>query len=106
VVIRIMCACSVLIAINISVGQIIWSLDAAGAAMLFALLQGTVLVGSSFLLAGHGAEGLAWAHLITAAALTMAQVPFGVIRLRKVLPLAIEPVPVIASPTSVGAQRA
>jgi O-antigen/teichoic acid export membrane protein len=92
IVIRVMCACSVLIAINISAGQIIWSLDAARAAMLFALLQGTVLVGASFLLAGHGAEGLAWAHLITAAVLTLAQVPFGVLRIRKVLPRDIRPV--------------
>jgi O-antigen/teichoic acid export membrane protein len=81
-VIRIMSACGVLIAINISAGQIIWSLDAASAAMLFELFRGTLLVAASVLLAGRGASGLAWAHLITAAGMTITEVPFCLLRLR------------------------
>jgi O-antigen/teichoic acid export membrane protein len=101
-VIRVMCVCSVLLALNMSVGMIIFSLNAAVAAMLFALLRGALLVGTSFVLAGHGAMGLALAHLGTAVALTLAQIPFGIWCLRRVLPSAIEPVPAMESAITLG----
>ena len=84
-VIRIMCACAVVSAIGMSAGQVIWSSAASGAAMLFSLLRGTILVVMSLLLAGRGAEGLAWAHLITAVALILVEVPFSFHRLRRIL---------------------
>jgi len=82
-VIRIFCVCSVVLALHISAGTVIWSLDAAGPAMLFALLRGGVLVAASFLLSQHGAQGIAWAHLITATALALSELPYAIIRLRK-----------------------
>lgn len=104
IVIRIMCICSVLLAVNMSAVQVIFSQDVASAVMLFALLRGVVLVAASFLLAGRGAEGLAWAHLITAAVVTLAQVPFGVYLLRRALPTMIEPGSVMALRTNMSSQ--
>jgi hypothetical protein len=81
-VIRIMCFCSVLMAANISVGNLLWSQSAAKAGMFFALLRGTVLVVAGYLLARHGAKGLANAHLLTTAVLTAAQLPLMIYLLR------------------------
>jgi O-antigen/teichoic acid export membrane protein len=102
VVIRVMCACSVLLAVNTSAGLVIYSLNEARAIMLFALLRGAVLVAASVSLVGYGAKGLAWANLITVAAQILIEVPFAIRCVRRALPLAIEPVLVIEPITSIG----
>jgi O-antigen/teichoic acid export membrane protein len=102
VVIRVMCACSVLLAANASASLVIYSFNEARAIMLFALLRGTVLVAASLSLAGYGAKGLAWANLITVAAQILVEVPFAIRCVRRALPLVIEPVPVLEIVTSIG----
>jgi O-antigen/teichoic acid export membrane protein len=101
VVIRVMCACSVLLAVNTSAGLVIYSLNEARAIMLFALLRGAVLVAASVSLAGYGAKGLAWANLITVAAQILIEVPFAIRCVRRALPFAIEPVSVMEPITSI-----
>lgn len=101
-VIRVMCACSVLVAANASAGLVLYSFNAASTIMLLALLRGAVLVCASVSLAGYGAMGLAWAHLITAAAQILVEVPIAISRVRSALPLAIDPSSVMEPITSVG----
>jgi O-antigen/teichoic acid export membrane protein len=67
---------ALLMALNVAVGQAIWSLDAARAGMLFALLRGAALVAAAYALAGRGADGLAGAYVIMGLVQTAAQAPF------------------------------
>jgi O-antigen/teichoic acid export membrane protein len=67
---------TVLMAMNICVGQAIWSLDAPRAGMILALMRGGVLVVVSYPLAYRGAEGLALAYLVMGIAQTAVSAPF------------------------------
>ena len=67
---------AVLSAVNIPVGNAIWSLDATVSAMVLALLNGGVLVLSAYLLSARGAAGLAGAYVIMGVIQTAANVPF------------------------------
>jgi O-antigen/teichoic acid export membrane protein len=76
---------AVLSAINIPVGQAIWSLDAIVPAVLLALLRGGVLVAASYALAAKGASGIAAAYVIMGLIQTAATVPFMIFILRRKL---------------------
>ena len=73
---RLICIASVLTAGNISVGQAIWSLDAAHSGMLLALLRSAVLVVAAMMLVPHGAVGLAGAYVVMGVVQTAVQAPF------------------------------
>lgn len=66
---------SVIAAANISVGHLLWSLDASRLAVLLALLRGVTLVAAAFALARFGAAGLAGAHVVMGVVQTVVTVP-------------------------------
>jgi O-antigen/teichoic acid export membrane protein len=70
------CAGAVLMALNAAVGQAIWSLNAARAGMLLAILRGGALVAAAYLLVDRGAEGLAGAYVAMGLIQTLTQAPF------------------------------
>ena len=74
---------TVVSALNIAVGQTIWSLNAPVAGMLLSLMRGGLLVGSSLALARYGAIGIASAYLVTAVVQTLAQIPYIVYLLKR-----------------------
>lgn len=66
---------SVLAAANISVGHVLWSLDATRLAVFLALVRGGTLVAATYALAGYGATGLAGAHVAMGVVQTIVTVP-------------------------------
>ncbi len=74
---------AVLSAVNIPVGNAIWSLDATTSAMLLALLNGGVLVLSAYLLSARGATGLAGAYVVMGVIQTAVNVPFMIWLMRR-----------------------
>ena len=73
---RLICIATVIAAANFSVGDAIWSLGAAPAGMLLALLKGVALLVGARLFAAHGATGLAGAYVVMGIVQTAVQVPF------------------------------
>ena len=69
-------AAAVLSAMNITIGHVIWSLEATMAGALLAFLRGGTLVLATYALAGNGAIGLAAAYLIMGAIQSAVQIPF------------------------------
>jgi O-antigen/teichoic acid export membrane protein len=82
-VLRLLCLAAVLGAMNMTVGQAIWSLGAAVPGMLLALLRGLVLVVASYWLADEGALGLAMAYVLMGVVQTIVQAPFMLWLLRR-----------------------
>jgi O-antigen/teichoic acid export membrane protein len=75
-VLRLVCLATVLSAMNITVGQAIWSLDAAVSGMVLGVLRGLALLTGSYYLAGKGATGLAGAYVFMGVVQTIVQAPF------------------------------
>lgn len=73
---RLVCLATVLSAGNITVGQAIWSLDAAVSGMVLGVLRGLALLAGSYYLAGEGATGLAGAYVFMGVVQTIVQAPF------------------------------
>ena len=82
-VLRLVCLATVLSAMNITVGQAIWSLDAAVSGMILGLLRGLALLTGAYYLAGKGATGLAGAYVFMGVVQTIVQAPFMFWLLRK-----------------------
>src|ERR1039458_4371319 len=75
-VLRLVCLATVLSAMNITVGQAIWSLDAAVSGMILGLLRGLALLAGTYYLSGKGATGLAGAYVFMGVVQTIVQAPF------------------------------
>ncbi len=75
-VLRIICLSAVIGAVNNSVGHAIWSLNAATAGVLLALMRSVVLVIGAYWLIGEGAVGLALAYLILSVIQTSTHVAY------------------------------
>jgi len=83
---------AILSAMNITVGQAIWSLEAPLAGMLLAVLRGGALVLAAYFFAGKGATGLAAAYLSMGAIQTAVQAPFMARLLRRKFAARVSPV--------------
>jgi O-antigen/teichoic acid export membrane protein len=75
-VLRLVCLATVLSAMNITVGQAIWSLDAAVSGMVLGMLRGLALLTGAYYFSGKGATGLAGAYVFMGAVQTVVQAPF------------------------------
>jgi O-antigen/teichoic acid export membrane protein len=63
-------------AVNVPPGQVIWSLGATRAGVIFAFLPAAYLVIGAYCLAQFGAVGLAWAYVLTNCLHTAVTIPF------------------------------
>jgi O-antigen/teichoic acid export membrane protein len=75
-VLGLVCVCAVFTAANTAVGHAIYSLNAAVAGMVLALLRGCLLSTSAYYLVDQGAVGLAKAYVLTTVILALVQAPY------------------------------
>ena len=73
---RMVAITSIVSALLIPVGHLIWTLDQTVAGMAFAFVRGLLLVGFSYLLVSRGAIGLTLAYLYTAAVVALLCIPY------------------------------